>query len=187
MRLQHERRHAVATQHVSEGFHGRAIERSCAQHQRMRAGLPCLLQNARDGILRRVAVEQGGAKRAIRIGADERGQRDLVGAPHRNDRHETDQSGSIAPHAERRGPGAAACGCVYRQFPIREIIAVRLDGAPGERAPWQGGYVGERRQPAVRICGRRRRPRGILVRCATDYRCFSNIDHFPVSPSRFIS
>jgi hypothetical protein len=101
MRLQHERRHAVATQRVREGFHGRAIERGGAQHQRMRAGLPGLLQNARGGVLGHVAIEQGGAKRAIGIGADERGQRDPVGAPHRNDGHETDQSRRIVPHAER--------------------------------------------------------------------------------------
>ena len=46
MRLQHQRLHAVAAQHLGEGLHGRAIERDGAQDQRMRAGLPGLLHDA---------------------------------------------------------------------------------------------------------------------------------------------
>ena len=83
--------HAAATQHVGKGLHGRAIKRGGAEDQRMRAGLPGLLQNAGDGFLRHVAVEQRRAKRAVGIGADQSGQRDLVGAPHRDHRHQADQ------------------------------------------------------------------------------------------------
>ena len=133
-------------QHVGKGLHGRAIERGGAEDQRMRAGLPGLLQNAGDGFLRHVAVEQRRAKRAIGIGADQRGQRDLVGAPHRDHGHQADQGGCIAPRAERGGIDAAPRRSVHRQFPFGQIVAVRLGGALRERAPLGRGNAGERRQ-----------------------------------------
>ncbi len=114
MRLQHNGLHAAAMQHVGKGFHGRAIERGGAEDQRMRASLPGLLQNARNGFLRHVAIKQWRAKRAVGIGADQGGQRDFVGAPHRDHRHQADQAGSIAPRAERVGVAAAPRRSVHR-------------------------------------------------------------------------
>ena len=92
---------------------------------------------------RDVAVEQRRAQRAVGTGADQSGQGDLVGAPHRNDRQQADQSRravlrrrGVAPCAERRRGGAAARRSVHRQFPCRQIIAVRLDGAFGQCLPF---------------------------------------------------
>ena len=90
MRLQHAWLDAVATQHVLEGLDGRTVERHVAEDQRVCAGLARLLQDACNGILGHVAIKQWRAKRAIGIGADQCGQGDLVGAPHRNDGHETE-------------------------------------------------------------------------------------------------
>ena len=58
----------------------------------------CLHQSG-DGILGHVAIEQRRAERAVGIGADQSGQGDPVGAPHRNHRHQADQVG----RAVRRG------------------------------------------------------------------------------------
>ena len=179
MRLQHQRLHAVAAQHVGKGLHGRAIERGGAEDQRVRAGLPGLLQNAGDGFLRHVAVEQRRAERAVGIGADQSGQRDLVGAPHRDHRHQADQAGCIAPRAERVGVGAAPRRSVHRQFPFGQIIAVRLGGALDSARHWARGNAGERRQ---RPAGAWRMRVRILARCTTDRRCVGNISHFPESP-----
>ena len=66
-----------------------------------------------------VAIEQRRAKRAIGIGADQSGQGNLVGAPHRNHRHRPINPASIAPRAERGSADAAARGSVHRQFPVR--------------------------------------------------------------------
>ena len=166
-------------QHVGKGLHGRAIKRGGAEDQRMRAGLPGLLQNAGDGFLRHVAVEQRRAERAVGIGADQSGQRDLVGAPHRDHGHQADQGGSIAPRAERVGVAAAPRRSVHRQFPFGQIITVRLGGAHRQRAPLGRGNAGERRQRpagAWRMCVR------VLARCTTNRRCVGNISHFPKSP-----
>ncbi len=85
----------------------------------MRAGLPGLLQNAGDGFLRHVAVEKRRAERAIGIRADQSGQRDFVGAPHRDHRHQADQAGSIAPRAERVGVAAPPRRMRSPPIPIR--------------------------------------------------------------------
>ena len=82
LRLQHARTQAVLPQHLGEGVHGRAIERYVAQDQRMGAGCRAACSRSRRGLMRRVAVEQRRAQRAVGMGADQRGQRDFVGAPH---------------------------------------------------------------------------------------------------------
>ena len=154
MRLQHHGLHAAAMQHVGKGFHGGAVERGAAQDQRMRTGPPGLLQNIGDGIFRHVAIEQRRAKRAVGIGADQSGQGDLVGAPHRDHRHQADQGGCIAPRAERGGIEAAPRRSVHRQFPFGQIIAVRLGGAHRERAPLGRGNAGERHQRSAGLRAR---------------------------------
>ena len=179
MRLQDHGLHATAMQHFGKGFHGRAVERGSAEDQRVRAGASGLLQNARDGFLSHVAVEQRRAERAVGIGADQSGQRDPVGAPHRDHRHQADQAGCIVPRAERVGVDAALRRSVHRQFPFRQIITIRLGGAHRERAPLVRGNAYERRQRpagACRMCVR------ILARCTARRRCVGNISHFPESP-----
>ena len=90
--LQHARTQAVLPQHLVEGLHGGAIERDVAQDQRMRAGFRAPARSNRAAAsLRHVAIEQRRAQRAVGIGADQSGQGDFVGAPHRNDRHQADQ------------------------------------------------------------------------------------------------
>ena len=124
MRLQHGRLHAVAPQDICEGFHGGAVERHVAQDQRMGAGSPRLLHQAGGGVFRQFAIERRRRQRAVGIGADQRGQGNLVGAPHRNHGHQPDQFGGVAPRAERGGAAAAAGGSVHRQLPVGQIIAV---------------------------------------------------------------
>ena len=108
MRLQHHGLHAAAMQHVGKGLHRRAIERDGAEDQRMRAGPSGLLQNGRDGFLRPFAIEQRRAERAVGIGADQSGQRDFVGAPHRDHGHQADQAwkrrATRRARRRRRGP-----------------------------------------------------------------------------------
>ena len=58
----------------------------------MGAGLPRLPHQSCDGILGHVAIERRRAQRAVGIGADQSGQGDLVGAPHRDHGHQADQA-----------------------------------------------------------------------------------------------
>ena len=149
----------------------------------VRTGAPGLPQNVRHGILCHVAIEQRRAQRAVGIGADQGRQGNFVGAPHRNDRDKADQPGGIAPCAKCGGADTAPRGSVHRQLPFGQIIAVRLDGAPGKRAPWGYWNGGERRQ---RIAGCRRACVRIRARCTADNRCIGDLDHFPKSRSRFL-
>ena len=101
MGLQRKRAHAAAPQHFRERLHRRAVERHVAQHERMGAGIACLLHQACDGILGHVAIQRRRAQRAIGVGADQRGQGDPVGAPHRDRGQQADQArlavGCLAP------------------------------------------------------------------------------------------
>ncbi len=133
-----------------------------------------------DGVVRHVAIDQRRGKGAVGIGAHQSGQRDPAGAPQRNHRHQADQARRsvwrrrcIGPGAERGYAGAAACEGVDRQFPVGQIIAVRLDGAFGKPAPLARGDVAERREPIAigRSCSRLRAPTdAILQQCAADHR-----------------
>ena len=110
---------------------------------------------SRRGVKRPVAVERRRAQRAIGMGADQSGQGNPVGAHHRNDGHQADQPAravwrGIAPRAQRGHAGAAACKGVHRQFPARQIIAVRLDRAFGQsRRHWLNGTAVSGRRPAA--------------------------------------
>ena len=98
---------------IGDGFHRRAIERDVAQDQRVGAGFPCLEHQARRGVIGPVAIEQRRAERAVGMGAHQRGQGNVVGARHRDDRHQADQPRrvvlyGIAWRDQRRRAGAAA-------------------------------------------------------------------------------
>ncbi len=73
---------AVLQHDLAKGFHGRAIERYFAQDQRMGAALLRDLEQVRRGLMRHVVVEWRRAQGAVGMGADQRGQRDFVGACH---------------------------------------------------------------------------------------------------------
>ena len=113
MGLQHARTQAVPPQRLAEGLHGGAVERHVAQDQRVRAGVPRLPQQSRRGVVRRIAIEQRRAQRAIGVGADQSGQGNPVGAPHRNDRHQADQP--AAPS------GAASLRAISADAPVRPL------------------------------------------------------------------
>ena len=187
MGLQHARTQALAPQRFVDGLHRRAVERDIAQDQRVGAGLARRPQQSRRGIMRRVAIEQRRAKRAVGMGAHQSGQRNPAGVPHRHDRHQADQprraSGAASLQRDQRGcAGAAARGRVHRQFPVGQIIAVRLDRAFGQRAPLAGGdgrQRGERRHLAT--AAHAREPRLFIEARPTAAR-INNLDHpFPRS------
>ena len=170
---------------------------SSAASRRISAWAPALRAsriNPSGGILGQLAIERRRAERAVGIGADQRGKRDFVGAPHRDHGQQADQARravgrrrSVAPCGERRDAGAAPRRGVHRQFPVGQIIAVRLIGAFGERAPLARGHRRERRKAGASARSRRRlRPLRRDHRSATDHRSISYLDHVPVSPFAMI-
>jgi len=192
MGLQQPWTQAAGSKHTVKGFHGRAVERDVAQDQRAGAGLSRLAHQFDNRIFGRVAIEQRRAQRAVGIGAHQSGQGDIVGAPHRDDRQEADHARrvvgrkrSIAPRAQRRHSVAPSRGGVHRQFPVGQIIAVRLDGAFGQSAPLAHRDGGER-CACVAIKRRYRRrhtaPDDLVHRCAMGHRRICNLDHVPDSP-----
>ena len=84
MRLQHQRRDAVAAKHVGKGLHGRAIKRGGAEDQCVRAGPAGLLHNIANGIFCHVAIEQQIEQSSpMRIGDRFVHSFPLVAGPHR--------------------------------------------------------------------------------------------------------
>ena len=170
--------HAVWPQDFGERLHDGAIQRDVAQDQRMGAGFARRLHQLENGFIRHIAINQRRAQRAVGIGAHQRGQRNFVGAPQRNRRQKADQSGwavgrqrGVAPRAQRGYPGPALRRGIHRQFPVGQIITVRLGGAPGERPPSARGNGRERRERVAIGPSRRLRPLSddILHGCAMDH------------------
>ncbi len=93
-----------------------------------------LREQACSGCSRVVAVEQRRRERAIGIGIDEHQQRQPMGAAQRNNRQQANQL-AVRPGCEGGGVGQTIHRGVYRQFPVGEVIAIRLDGARFQCAP----------------------------------------------------
>ena len=102
MGLQQARAHAALPQHFRESLDGGAIERDVAQDQRMGAGLARRAHQSDGGILGQLAIQRRRAKRAVGIGADQRGKGNLVGAPHRDRGQQPDQARRRRTPAKRR-------------------------------------------------------------------------------------
>ena len=179
--LQQARTHSVTPQHCLESSHGFSVERHVAQDQHVRAGTARLPDQSLRGVLGDAAIERWRAKRAIGLRTCQPRKGKLIGSPQRYGRQEPDHSRrpvvdgrGIAPGSERGCADAATRGGVYRQCPLGQVIAVRLDGALRERTPRAGRDVGERQQ--------RRRARGILDRCTSDHPDIGNFGHVPAFP-----
>ena len=184
MGLQHARPHAVAPQHFRKG---RIAAPSSDMSRRISAWAPACracCSNARRGVLRRVAIERRRAKRAIGMRADQRGQRDPVGAPQRNHRQQPDQPGM--KHRSRRQAQRHRCDRARKRSPP---IPSPADNSRSAR--WRARLSARHRGAEMSASGDSRvdgpgrrcaRLRGILDRCATDHRLVGNLSHFPRVP-----
>ena len=190
MRLQHARLQAVRAAAPRSNVVMAAP--SSATSRRISACAPasraCCIRRVAAS-MRRVAIDQRGAQRAVGMRAHQRGQGDLAGAPQRDHRHQPDQPRRASGEASLRALAPRRrCGRARTRSPRVPSRADNSRSARSRARPVRAtGHVNgrKRRQSSPsREAAIDRLLCGILYRRATDRRCIGNLDHFLFPRSR---